>query len=374
MIQKELRTKDISELPGINFQLVADEYCRKSSIPLFVNGPIIKSFVANSVLRKEVKSSSVGYYEVKNVKVHGLGLFTVNNEVLIHSDKIGTTLSTIKSNRIDTFLSDIKFSGNNISIKTNKKNILIDEKVIVLSQRGFNIYGHWLIDLLPRLAFCERMLVQNVKVILPKGIPKYAFELLKYFGVEKNRIIEHDYKYETLHCKDAIIPSASRSGNDLSHIHPCIGNYFDRIIDNCNLIEKDTAPYLYLSRKGERNQMRRLINRNEVENVLDKFPFVSIQPEKLSFLEQFSLYKNAKIIIGEYGSALHNSLFGSKDLKVISLSGNHILSFIQHRLCEVKDQQIGYVFGEAFYKKDNRTMTDFLIDPKDLEEILETVF
>lgn len=374
MIPRILEIKEISELPAVDFQVVADEYSRTSSTPLFVNGPIIKSFVANSVIRKEVKSDSVGYFEVKDVKVHGLGLFTTVEDELIYSDKIGTTLDTIKSNRIDTFLSDLKYINHNIEFKTKKKLIELDEKVIVLSQRGFNIYGHWLIDFLPRLAFCESLLEQGFKVVVPKGTPKYAFELFKYFGLEKDRIIEHDYKYQILKCKQAIIPTASRSGHDLSHVHPCIGKYFDKIIGRCNIMKNDATPYIYLTREGERNQMRRLINRDVIENTLGKFPFVTIQPEKLSFLEQFTLYKNAKVIIGEYGSALHNSLFGSQELQVISLSGNHILSFIQHRLCEVKDQQIGYVFGEAFYKKDNRTMTDFLIDPKDLKEALETVF
>lgn len=369
-----LEKKEIKQLTATpDYTEVASSLVRPIVKPMFIYGCLHKASKANFQKEQVIEIDAVGYYRFNNLSVHGCGLFVTQHDELVYSDNIGTKKDSILSHKIRTYNSDITIANDQYQLTTEKNVLHINEPVIILSQRGFHIYGHWIIDMLPRLALCKND-HKELKIVVTKDIPNYAYKLLELFGYRKSDIIVHNYDKEILRCKVAIIPTASRSGNDLSHLHPYVGKIYDELLHKFDFKKESKFEFLYLSRKKEKNQMRRLLNRIELDKSIQKFPLLEIFPEKLSFPEQINIYRNAKVMVGEYGSALHNSLFANSDLKVVSLSGNHILSFIQHRVCEAKNQRIGYIFGESIYKKDNRTMADFIIEPQTLEKGLRTVF
>jgi capsular polysaccharide biosynthesis protein len=71
-----------------------------------------------------------------------------------------------------------------------------------------------------------------------------------------------------------------------------------------------------------------------------------VEPHKYSQEEQIKLFSEASFVIGEYGSAMHNTLFSPPETKVIVLQSDAPLSFIQAGIGAALNQPTGFVFGQ----------------------------
>jgi len=68
-----------------------------------------------------------------------------------------------------------------------------------------------------------------------------------------------------------------------------------------------THEYIYLSRQEQ--GYRAVINEEEVQAVMGEFGFQTVYPEKLDFLDQVELARNARILFGPQGSAFTLQIF-----------------------------------------------------------------
>ena len=84
---------------------------------------------------------------------------------------------------------------------------------------------------------------------------------------------------------------------------------------NCNVKVKK----IFIDRSESENKHCQLINNDQIKNYLFKRGFKSIKVGKLDFLDQISLFNNAKIIIGPHGAAFTNLIFCKKNTKVIEI-------------------------------------------------------
>ena len=124
---------------------------------------------------------------------------------------------------------------------------------------------------------------------------------------------------------------------------------------------------VFLSRKkaGGRN----LINREAIENIALESGFAIISPETLDITEQVILFKGAKYILGEYGSALHGSIFSNPGTVVCALRGSTLHpGFIQSGIGFALRQPTGYVFGQSEFCC--RSQRDSLISEDDFRSCL----
>jgi capsular polysaccharide biosynthesis protein len=110
-------------------------------------------------------------------------------------------------------------------------------------------------------------------------------------------------------------------------------------------------------------------NRPAIEAIAERAGFTLVQPEKLSMPAQLALFETATMIVGEYGSALHNSIFAEPGTIICALRGNsRHPGFIQSGIGTVLGQETGYVFGNtAGQEVDQR----FDIDPAAFSRALE---
>ena len=100
---------------------------------------------------------------------------------------------------------------------------------------------------------------------------------------------------------------------------------------------------LYLSRAGGK---RNLVNREAMERIAAEHGLAVILPETLSLTDQIALFASAEMIAGEYGSALHNTIFAGAGAAVCALRGTaRHPSLVQSGLATAMDQDVGYVFG-----------------------------
>lgn len=106
-----------------------------------------------------------------------------------------------------------------------------------------------------------------------------------------------------------------------------------------------TGRRLFLTR-ARASQSRRIANRDEIEALFTAQGFEIIAPETLPIPEQLRLIRSASFIAGEYGSALHASLFCPPGLAVLALRGNGIHpEFIQSGMGEALGHHTGYIIG-----------------------------
>jgi len=124
-------------------------------------------------------------------------------------------------------------------------------------------------------------------------------------------------------------------------------------------LNKQTPERVFISRKGT----RRLINENEVEQTLQEYGFEKFYFEDIPISEQWSLAKNAKVIVGLHGAALSSLVFNRNAVKVVELFHpgyvtnmyQHMTNAISGTWCGVTGQLPENVIGELDFKQKARS-------------------
>jgi hypothetical protein len=78
---------------------------------------------------------------------------------------------------------------------------------------------------------------------------------------------------------------------------------------------KQTPERVFISRKGT----RQLINESEIEQILQEYGFEKFYFEDIPISEQWSITKNAKVIVGMHGAALSSLVFNRNAVKLVEL-------------------------------------------------------
>ena len=139
---------------------------------------------------------------------------------------------------------------------------------------------------------------KKCKIIYPLVGTGFEIELLRYAGVDDYQII--DSRAYTVEANNYYL-----ANNDNWYHH----NKHDLLQIRQTLSAINTPAttgneLIYISRIGR----RRVTNEEELIKVLKEFNFTVIEDKPRSVLEQVTLYKNAKIIIGPHGASFANIL------------------------------------------------------------------
>lgn len=127
-----------------------------------------------------------------------------------------------------------------------------------------------------------------------------------------------------------------------------------------------SAPRLFIGRKG--TKWRRMLNESDVEALLERRGFISIQIQRFTNAEQFEMFRRATAIVAVRGASVANLLAIERPLKFISLrptpdddGAETLEAFI--RLGEIE-------YGEVGGDGENKS-SDFRIDLTALEAELD---
>ncbi|MBD2570976.1 tetratricopeptide repeat protein [Anabaena lutea] len=199
---------------------------------------------------------------------------------------------------------------------------LLEGTVAVLAGLANNIYFHWMLDVLPRW-----------ELLRIKGI---NFSEIDYFIVD-NRL---PFQKETLNVLE--IPEDKQINiKKIHHIQATklIVPSFPGCVAwmpkwTCDFLKQQflkpeyiklTSPQkrIYITRKLAKS--RRLLNEEEILNLLEDYGFETVILESMSVLEQAALFSQAEVIISPHGSGLTNLVFCQPGTQVIELfSPNYV--------------------------------------------------
>ncbi len=235
---------------------------------------------------------------------------------------------------------------------------------------GYPIYGHWLVDMLPRLGLLEAAGhdLDSLTYIVADDTPRFGLELLRLAGIGPERLVRLEpgrpVRPDTL-----LMPTFPHNGRQfmplMAHATAVLRRRVEARFGPLEIGGYPTS--ILISRHGVGG--RRMENREQYEAMAEAHGFAIVAPETMPMLEQFRLFAGAREILGEYGSALHSSLFSPAGTVVCALRGTQEHpAFIQSGIGDALDQPTGYVLGA------DREKFGFAVRPDDLRDCLDTVF
>jgi hypothetical protein len=172
-------------------------------------------------------------------------------------------------------------------------------------------YGHWLIDLLPRLALVPED-ERDFSVLVPAPARAFQLRLLELLGIEGSRVV----------------PTAGPNVRveRLLLCHPShrttrpVGPHLRWVVERLRAAagaDSTPAPLrLYVSRA---NRTRRVVNEGDLADVLAAHGFETIRPEELDLAEQIHAFARADAIAGTHGSGLLNCVFAPPGTRLFEL-------------------------------------------------------
>ena len=244
-------------------------------------------------------------------------------------------------------------------------------RAAMITGPGHTVYGHWLSDFLPKLYLLKAAGhdIRTLRFLLPSDTPGFGPAWLGLLGIPAENIIFFDPARETLMVEELLVPTILHNGTRTSVL---MRDAAETLLSMVGEIPgpAETRRRLFVSR-SRASQSRPLLNRERIEQIAAGFGLEIVHPESMSLTEQIRLFADASLLVGEYGSALHGSLFSRPGTTVCNLRGSLIHpGFIQSGLGHALGQPTGYVFGETdAASPDGR----FTIAERDFEDCLSTL-
>jgi capsular polysaccharide biosynthesis protein len=252
-----------------------------------------------------------------------------------------------------------------------RQTLRIDEEVVLLSGPGYSMYGHWLVDFMPRLHVLTALGydLATLRYLLPHDTRPFVLDWLRHLGIGDAQLIPYQTATQKCEIARALIPTNLRGNGRASPLlAEAVADFRHRIG-----VTVSGVPHrrIFVSRRNWNNPTRQLTNIDQVEALFRRRGFEIVFPETMNIAWQVRLFSESRIIAGEYGSGLHGGIFAPANATIIALRGTeHHPGFLQSGLSHASGHHCGYVFGNT-HEADGRQTYE--IDERDLAICLDNV-
>lgn len=242
-------------------------------------------------------------------------------------------------------------------------------------------YFHWLVEVLPRLFLCEKMLPdKQVPILVSEGLHKNLYALLDIIRSPQRAVIalktDSCYFVENLiYPSDLtrILDTYDRApGHDTTYLPVALLRAMkNEIKSTINGGRSHFGKRIYIKRSSS---YRKLLNEYEIEEMLLDHGFVTVDSGELSIEDQIAAFAHCELVVGPSGAAMANILWCCPETRIVILHSNHPFKKYPYwnalaRACELR---ISYLTGpraniitDMFEAHD-----DFNINPEDLRQLL----
>lgn len=288
----------------------------------------IKDFT--DVLTKDENGRSVEIYNLKNGQFNQNKTFYPDVLIYSHQDKsnynpINETIMSLKNQSLKK----------TEDVKLNKSRFNEQNPVFYFIYNTEN-YFHFIYDTLPYLITFNKLkdqipfkLLINYPNEQTKHIYKFVLEFLKLVGIDESDLLY--VNDETIY--DNIYVSSSYTHGFDSNLPPRkeVYDFFRWIVEsNVDSFKSDTPKKIYISRRSWLHNdysnigtnytlKRRMVNEDELVDLLLKNGYEEVFTEKLTTIEKLNLFYNAESVIGAIGGGLCNVLFSKKETNLLTI-------------------------------------------------------
>lgn len=228
----------------------------------------------------------------------------------------------------------------------------VGRPAILFAGRDYNNYGHWWLDIAPRLHALRRQqprLLETAGLVIPSDLSGWGRDVLSFlFDIRDEALEPYDAEREGLRCETAIIPTMVHTDY---HFHPLAAEFYRAVAARCAGSPADVpgSGLLFVTRgefaRAAGRPVRVLANADDVEALATSMGFTSIAPERLSWREQVAVFSKARIVVGEHGSAMKNLLFAPEGAIAVVIN---YLNSTQAMIAALKRQHYILIEAEGF--------------------------
>lgn len=238
----------------------------------------------------------------KNIRVSSEGLLFKGTNILPESFAFPNHLEEWKMRSV------LKFFAKNYVVRRTRR---VDSEALWITDYWSNGYFHWIADALARL-YVVRDRIDDLRLLLPAGYQNFDYvnSSLAAFGVKN---VEFVGPTEVLECRSLLMPT---------HTAPS-GHYNEAIIRGVRNVllsaygDSDRGEKIYISRGHA--PKRRIVNEDDISEILSKSGFQTIHAEELSFAQQVQISSRARYLVSNHGAGLTNMLFMPENGSVLEL-------------------------------------------------------
>ena len=200
------------------------------------------------------------------------------------------------------------------------------------------VYGHFLLEMLPRLYLLSvlRQYGSDFPLLLSTTLPAWAKAFVRLVHPEDG-IIWYDASKHRVTAPSFIIPSMMHTEHNF---HPATNLMINELVA-AQIRATPDAPgpeRVYISRANFGDD--RLENEDEVAALMTEFGFAVVRPHEMAPDTQIRLFAGARVIAGEYGSALHNAIFAPRGARVISIN---FFNNYQSKIARLRGHRMAFV-------------------------------
>lgn len=318
----------------------------------------ISEYISNSKLGTILSNpkNNFNLYIITNAFLFTKGVITTNEGYPLKE-------STLYQDKLKEYVNEL-FSNSSI----NNLETLSDSMYISLvGPWSFNFY-HWFFDYLTKIIMAEENGYTGKYILLNDNKP-FQKESLEILGIKKERIkfidVAQNFLIQSLCIPEIIEPNSNKFNRILNILR-------SKFINQINDCKKDTNK-IFISRKNATNG-RKIVNENEVINLISKYGFEVVETEKLSLTEQINLFSNTDYLIGSHGAGMIHSLFMPQKSNIIELFSPVYINYCctQNSVSILKHNYYSIV-SECFekYKYGSNHESDVYVPLKILENTLD---
>ncbi len=204
-------------------------------------------------------------------------------------------------------------------------------------------YHHWLWDEVPRVFSALPYLPSGIRFIVAESMKEYQKQSLEPLGINNTKCVMQDPYTETT--VERLWFATPLGHSEQAATAPDIVDKLRDTYRKAYTAEDDkSSKKIYISRKNSKN--RKLINEDEIINILRNYGFQAIIAEKMQFYEQVKLFAEAKIIIGPHGAGLTNMIFSKTGTSIIEIHPTKVTRFHYWMMANILGHKYSCVVGD----------------------------
>ena len=238
-------------------------------------------------------------------------------------------------------------------------------KVLMLQQQNSHFHGHFLIEVLPRIILAEQYGIEGNCPVYLGVVHESHRQALQLMEMDLGRLVS-PADHPVIRVGEAIIPV---------HTHfkgwsapGLLKETVARIRARAGQLNGAELPTrIHVAR--ENMKVKNLTNEPQLDQLLNRYGFVKVYPESLSFKSQVQLFAQAEVVVGMHGSAMYNTMFCRPDTVVVDFSAACIDNRL-HDILQALDVRHATIQASIGSMRQYRRTQDLCVNLKDLESAL----
>jgi hypothetical protein len=230
-----------------------------------------------------------------------------------------------------------------------------------VAKAGNKNYGHFLVEILPRLSLNVGAYPDDVPILLHKNSRPFALPMLDHIGIDC-AMVEW--------VGDAPVDVRTLYWPTRNTFHPLDNSpHSIAYLQDLGQRARKCAPdrRLFVSRRDATN--RQLLNEDEVFAVLEPHGFERVTAGLMSFEQQIQKFAEARVVVAVCGAALTNLVFMPRGGRVVMLTPESMAGWFFWDLSSQCGHELVVVYGETSDRFGPVTL-DFTVDARAITSLL----